>query len=62
MLAVLPRGSATSPETEYTWPGVYTPAIQDINTWLAKIAQDLPEVHYLDCGPRLLIDGTVRPR
>ena len=61
MLALLLRGSATSPATQFTWPGVYTHAIQDINTWLAKTASDQPGVHYLDCGPRLLTAGTVSP-
>jgi len=59
MLAILPRGSATSPATQYTWPGVYTPAIQDVNDWLLKTAQDQEGVHYLDCGPKLLTGGTV---
>ncbi len=60
LLAILPRGSATSPATLYTWPGVYTPAIQDMNGWLSKVAQEREGVHFLDCGPKLLTDGTVR--
>jgi hypothetical protein len=59
MLAILPRGSATDPTTQYTWPGIYTPAILDVNDWLSKTAHDQDKVHYLDCGEKLLTDGTV---
>ena len=60
LLALTPRGDGFEMETAWVWPGIFTPAIEDINQWMEMQASIRPGVFYLDCGHYLLPDGKVR--
>lgn len=61
MLALLPRGDGSTPETTFQWPSRYTEAIQIINRWLQLQAFLADSLAFLDCGDRLLQNGKIVP-
>ena len=59
MLGILPRGDGRNSSSTYVWPGIYTPAIHYVNSWLEEEAKEKDIISYLDCGPMLLVNGQV---
>ncbi len=57
-MGILPRGWEDEAR-RYTWPSRYSPSIAFVNAALAQYASQDDMVHYLNCGPMLLHNGTV---
>jgi hypothetical protein len=57
-LGVLPRGW-TDAWHVWDWPSMYSGGIAVINAALKDFSTQDASVHYLDCGPAILVDGKV---
>lgn len=58
-LSILPRGDARNSSSRYAWPGIYTPAMHSVNSWMEGVAKQEAMISFLDCGPMLLVNGRV---
>ena len=63
LMGLLPRGTGSGEGLEplsrndFSWPSVYTSAIESINARLRRLPGGDPRLHYLDCGGRMLRSG-----
>ena len=60
-MALLPRGPLSVNGTYVVQPSGFTPAVQLFNAALLAYSHGDSSVHYVDCGPALLLGGQVRP-
>jgi hypothetical protein len=60
LMGLLPRGTGSGEGLEpmsrndFSWPSVYTAAIESINARLRRLPGGDSQVHYLDCSGRML--------